>query len=200
MRVIAGQFRGRRLQAPPGDTTRPILDRAKVALFDWLGALLLEPGALPPIHVLDVFCGAGSLGIEALSRGAASCVFVENDAAALRSLRENLASLGLERGVEILSGSADTVRLSAPPGGYGLIFLDPPYPLTVDPSPHSVLNRFLARLVRDVPLADEALLVWRYERGWVTPEHLPGDWSPPQRRAWGTIEIAIYRRTEASAS
>jgi 16S rRNA (guanine966-N2)-methyltransferase len=100
MRVVAGQFRGRRLQAPPGETTRPILDRAKVALFDWLGAQLSQPGDLPPIHVLDMFCGAGSLGIEALSRGVASCTFVEKDKEALQSLRMNLAQLGISGAIE----------------------------------------------------------------------------------------------------
>src|SRR5271163_950273 len=93
MRIIAGTWRGRALQAPPGDTTRPTADRVRQALFDmllhaaWAGRDTIE-GA----HVLDVFAGTGAFGLEALSRGAAHATFIEHDRAALTALRANIAA------------------------------------------------------------------------------------------------------------
>src|SRR5258707_14629336 len=89
MRVIAGQWGGRRLAAPPGRATRPTSDRVREALFSILGPLDGE-------RVLDLFAGSGALGLEALSRGAASATLVERAPAALRALRENVAALGAD--------------------------------------------------------------------------------------------------------
>jgi 16S rRNA (guanine966-N2)-methyltransferase len=121
MRVIAGRYGGRRLQAPPGATTRPTADRVREALFSILGTRVREA------TVLDLFAGAGTLGLEALSRGAASATFVDSAPAALRALRANLAALGAD--AEVVR--ADALRwLRAASGGgrqYSLVFLDPPY-------------------------------------------------------------------------
>jgi 16S rRNA (guanine966-N2)-methyltransferase len=103
MRVIAGRFRGRRLTAPRGSGTRPTADRVREALFSMLGEI---EGA----SVLDLFAGTGALGIEALSRGAASAVFVERDPAALAALRANLAALGLQTPAEVGSPPARAGR------------------------------------------------------------------------------------------
>ena len=123
MRVIAGALGGRRLKAPRGTTTRPTSDRVKEALFGLLGDVA---GA----RALDLFAGAGGLGIEAISRGAARAVFIERDQRALRALRDNLRSLGIEaaraevRAADVLAalrsarGRAET---------YDLVFIDPPY-------------------------------------------------------------------------
>ena len=95
MRIVAGAWRGRALQAPPGDTTRPTADRVRQALFDML---LHAPwggrDAVEGARVLDVFAGTGALGLEALSRGAAFATFIEQDRAALAALRANIATLG----------------------------------------------------------------------------------------------------------
>ena len=90
MRIIAGKWRGIRLLPPPGTQTRPILDHVKEAVFNILGAKLAEPGRIPPCRVLDLFAGTGSLGLEALSRGASFCTFVEKHHAAAGRLHENL--------------------------------------------------------------------------------------------------------------
>ena len=101
MRVVGGAWRGRPLQAPPGRGTRPTSDKVREAMFDVLGALpevrreLAGRGPLAGHAVLDVFAGSGALGIEALSRGADSCAFVESAPPALRALRGNLARLGV---------------------------------------------------------------------------------------------------------
>jgi 16S rRNA (guanine966-N2)-methyltransferase len=119
VRVIAGEFRGRRLQAPPGARTRPTADRVREALFSMLGDV---SGA----RVLDLYAGSGALGIEALSRGAASAVFVERDARAAATIKRNLDALGAEAEVR----RQDALRfLAAGEGRFDLMFCDPPYDL-----------------------------------------------------------------------
>ncbi len=123
MRVIAGSLGGRRLRAPRGAGTRPTADRVREAVFAMLGAL---EGA----RVLDLYAGSGALGIEALSRGAASAVFVERHTPALTALRANLEALGLLGGeVEIRRAEALAALQTARVRGeaYDLVFLDPPY-------------------------------------------------------------------------
>ena len=92
MRVVAGTAGGRKLQAPPGRDIRPTSDRVREAVFSSLDSM----GAVGGASVVDLFCGSGSLGIEALSRGAASATFVDNDPAAIATVRANLAATGLD--------------------------------------------------------------------------------------------------------
>lgn len=125
MRVVGGRFRGRALVAPKGRATRPTSDRARETLFN---VLVHTVGiAFDGIRVIDLFAGSGTLGLEALSRGAAHVTFVDSDAAALTALRANVAALGVDSDVRILR--ADGARL--PSAGEGdtcaLAFLDPPY-------------------------------------------------------------------------
>lgn len=120
MRVIAGQWRGRPLVAPKGDATRPTADRTREALFSMLTSRL---GSFDGLAVADLFAGSGALGIEALSRGAASCLFVEQDGAALDALKANLAKLGT-RG-DVRSGSVMALGPARAP--LDLIMMDPPY-------------------------------------------------------------------------
>ncbi len=127
MRVISGTYRGRRLVAPVGRTTRPITDGAKEAVFNILGHRFGTPGALPAVEVLDIFAGTGGLGIEAVSRGASRCTFVERNPRALRALRENLRQLGLSKSCRVLTDNAWSMRFPPTPDGYGVVFFDPPY-------------------------------------------------------------------------
>ena len=120
LRVIAGTHRGRPLRAPPGDTTRPTADRTREALFSMLTSRL---GSFEGIAVADLFAGSGALGIEALSRGAASCLFVEQDRAALDTLRANLAALDLKADVR----AASVLALGPAAQPLDLILMDPPY-------------------------------------------------------------------------
>jgi len=118
MRIVAGTLGGRRIKAPPGRGTRPTSDRVREALFSILGPL-------DGIDVLDLFAGSGALGIEALSRGASSAVFVDDDPRAVAVIRDNLDSLGLSARVHKRDGMA---YLRSPrEGPFGLVFLDPPY-------------------------------------------------------------------------
>ena len=120
MRIIAGQWRGRPLAAPKGDATRPTADRTRETLFSML---LSRIGSFEGLAVGDFFAGSGALGFEALSRGAASCIFVEQDRAAQDAIRANADKFGLRP--DIRQGSV----LSLGPAGkpLDLIFMDPPY-------------------------------------------------------------------------
>ena len=120
MRIIAGQWRGRSIVAPKGDATRPTADRTREALFSMLVSRI---GSFEDLTVADLFAGSGALGLEALSRGAASCLFVEQDKPALDSLRANLAKLGAKGDVRAQSVLALGPALKP----LDLIMMDPPY-------------------------------------------------------------------------
>ncbi|MHA6719283.1 16S rRNA (guanine(966)-N(2))-methyltransferase RsmD [Sphingomonas sp. RS6] len=121
MRIIAGEWRGRLLVAPKGDTTRPTADRTREALFSMLASRL---GSFEDLAVGDLFAGSGALGLEALSRGAASCLFVEQDRAALDTLKANVAALGA-KGADIRPSSVLALGPARAP--LDLILMDPPY-------------------------------------------------------------------------
>ena len=120
MRVVAGELRGRRIEAPPGTDTRPTTDKVREATFNALGSLDLVRDAL----VVDLFAGSGALGIEALSRGAEHCTFVERDRSALRTLRDNLDALGLVGRATVVPGDA---LVRARGVAADLVLADPPY-------------------------------------------------------------------------
>jgi 16S rRNA (guanine966-N2)-methyltransferase len=158
-RVIAGTAGGRRLAVPPGTGTRPTSDRAREGLFSTWQSLL--GGPLEGERVLDLYAGSGAVGLEALSRGAGHALLVEADARAVRTVRDNVKSLGLP-GAEVRSGKAEQIIRTAPPGDpYDLVFLDPPYAVTDDD-----LREILLTLRSEGWLAEEALVtVERSTRG-----------------------------------
>lgn len=122
MRIIAGEWRRRPLVAPKGDATRPTADRTRETLFSMLASRL---GSFEALSVADLFAGSGALGLEALSRGAAQCLFVEQDAAAIRALRQNIAALRAQPQCEVIAASALSLGPAKAP--LDLIMLDPPY-------------------------------------------------------------------------
>ena len=124
MRVIAGQWRGRPLVAPKGDATRPTADRTREALFS---ILVSRIGSFEDLRVADLFAGSGALGLEALSRGAASCLFVEQDKAALDALRTNIAKLGGAKEIGADVRAQSVLALGVAPAPLDLILMDPPY-------------------------------------------------------------------------
>ena len=121
MRIISGKWGGRTLYSPPGATTRPTADRTREALFSMLASRI---GSFEELAVADLFAGSGALGLEALSRGAASCLFVEHDRAAIDALKANIAKLGAT-GAEVRATSA--LALGPAPKPLDLILMDPPY-------------------------------------------------------------------------
>lgn len=168
MRIIAGKWRGRRFDAPDGDSTRPILDRVKTVLFDILGNRLAEPGRLPPLAVLDLFAGSGSLGLEALSRGAWYCLMVERHPQAARLLRRTLNDLGSIGDARVVEGDATFCPLPPPkalpgePAVYRLVFVDPPYRLMNGAEPDPGMQQLMRRLATSEVIADDALIIIRH--------------------------------------
>ncbi|HEY0960347.1 MAG TPA: 16S rRNA (guanine(966)-N(2))-methyltransferase RsmD [Novosphingobium sp.] len=122
MRIVAGEWRGRKLAAPQGDATRPTADRTRETLFSMLVSRL---GSFEGLNVADLFAGSGALGLEALSRGAARCTFVEQDASAIRALRQNIAALRAQSACDVRASSVLALGPAKEP--LDLILLDPPY-------------------------------------------------------------------------
>ena len=123
MRVIGGEFRSRKLKAPAGDSVRPTPDRLRESLFN-----ILTP-RVAGATFLDAYAGSGSVGIEALSRGASKAIFIEKSRAAIRALQENIATLGIKTRCEVYPDSASSIitRFEA-----DIVFLDPPYPREIE--------------------------------------------------------------------
>jgi 16S rRNA (guanine966-N2)-methyltransferase len=169
MRIIAGQYRGRSIDGPPGDRTRPILDRAKTVLFDMLGTRLARPGEMPPVAVLDLFAGTGTLGIEALSRGARYCRFIEQHRDTIAVLRHNLDILHVGPEADIALGDATAGRLPPPPPDdagralYDLVFVDPPYRMFQCSQPTGHIRNLLQLLATSPAVAPSAVIVVRHE-------------------------------------
>src|SRR5205807_2939069 len=120
VRVVAGAFKGRRLQAPAGGRTRPTSDRVREALFSILGDV-------SDARVLDLYAGSGALGIEALSRGAAGATFVDSDREAVVAIRANLALTGTDDRASVVRSPVGSFLAAGRHGPFDLVFLDPPY-------------------------------------------------------------------------
>jgi 16S rRNA (guanine966-N2)-methyltransferase len=185
MRIVAGTWRGRRLVAPPGSDTRPTSDRARQALFDmllhapWAGRDAIE-GAL----VLDAFAGTGALGLEALSRGAATATFIERDPAALRTLRTNIAACGAEQRCTVITSDALDPPIGRP---CGLLFLDPPYR-------KGLVAQALERLTARGWVGLETCIVAETGRD----EAAPGPVPLLAERIYGAARISVWRAADIS--
>lgn len=136
MRIIAGEWRGRKLAAPEGDTTRPTGDRTRETLFSILTSRL---GTFEGLKVADLFAGSGALGLEALSRGAAHCLFVDQDPAAIRAIRSNIANLQAQSRCDVRASSVLSLGPAREP--IDLVLLDPPYQTGAGPVAIDKLNR-----------------------------------------------------------
>ncbi len=189
MRVIGGQNRGLRLARPRGSEVRPILDRVRESLF---GILRHE---VPGARVADLFAGTGVIGIEALSRGAEFCVFVERDPLCIRTIVENLRRARLEGRSRVIR--ADALRaagLVEENGACGLIFVDPPYRLLRGERSQERVHRLVAELGEQGVLAEGGMVVLRYPEEVHVPAHI-GALTQTDRRRYGRMRIAFFRRT-----
>ncbi|MBI5088198.1 MAG: 16S rRNA (guanine(966)-N(2))-methyltransferase RsmD [Actinobacteria bacterium] len=166
MRVVAGELGGRKLVAPPGDTTRPTTDKVREAVFNSLSSM----GIVEDAVVVDLFAGSGALGIEALSRGAARCTFVERDRGALRALRENIDALRLGDRATIVT--SDVMAWVPAVRNVDLALVDPPYSFTEWP-------RLLGLLHAAYVLCEA-----------------PREVEPPE--GWETVRARRYGRTSAT--
>jgi 16S rRNA (guanine966-N2)-methyltransferase len=165
MRVVSGEFRGRKLVAPTGGTTRPTTDRVREAVFNALNSL----DVIVDASVADLYAGSGALGFEALSRGAAQCTFVESDRRALSAIHDNIATLGVSGRCRVVAGDVVTML---PRVSCDLAFADPPYGF--DDWERLVGGLDAELLVAEAPGPVEAPHGWeqqrlkRYGRTWVT--------------------------------
>ena len=191
MRIIAGIHRGRKLVAPEGLVTRPMTDRVRENLFNILAPHL--EGAV----VLDLFCGSGALGLEALSRGAHLCLFVDADPAAVKATETNAATLRLSGEVRIVR--RDALRpgawIQAPGGaGYTLVFADPPYRLTAEAEGRERLAEMAKRLADLGCLAPGAVAMLRAKRGVPMDRPWPG-FNLFDERTYGTTTLRLMAYT-----
>ena len=181
---MAGQHRSRRLVTPPGKGVRPTSDRAREAIFASLGAAVIDA------RVLDLFAGSGALGLEALSRGASSCHFVERNAEALEALRTNLETLGESEHARVERGNAITVlqRLADAGDQFELVLIDPPYDAVPDLA--AMLTTLLPRV-----LTPTGSIVFETAAGAAVP--IPGLVERYNRRI-AAAEIVILQRMETA--
>lgn len=176
MRIIAGKWRGRPIDAPPGPATRPTADRVRETLFSMLASRL---GSFDELRVADLFAGSGALGLEALSRGAQSAVFVESDPKAASVIRRNADRLGAD--IQLLTGSALALPRAEP---FDLIFADPPY----STGSGSAVVAAVARAA------------WLASGGWMSVETSrdeaiePGDLVVDTTRVVGRARLTLLRR------
>jgi 16S rRNA (guanine966-N2)-methyltransferase len=188
VRIVAGEWRGRRIEAPSGTATRPTQDRVREALFSSLTSLL-GPG-LRGVRVLDAFAGSGALGLEALSRGASSAVFVECDRSARDVLAANVSALGASERARIVAGDAFALaaRGALPGGPYGLILLDPPYRIDA-----ARVADLLERSAATGAASGGAVAVWEHATD--VPVTWPDGFDLRSSRRYGstTIDIACLQ-------
>jgi len=194
MQIVSGKYRHRKLESNPGETTRPITARVKVALFD-----RIQP-ELQDARVADIFAGTGTIGLEALSRGALSVVFVESDRPAFERLKRNVNAL--KAGDETMCWQTDASKCSFRPKGaerflpYDVVFFDPPYIFTSRLKAGTMLYRSLERLARDDVTSPEALLVFRCASE--TSFEVPPVWRPERRLDYSSMEVHLFRKAPAA--
>lgn len=169
MRVVAGELGGRRLVTPDGTSTRPTTDRVREAIFNSLGSAGVLEGAL----VADLFAGSGAIGIEALSRGAEHCVFVERDRAALRALNDNLDALDLRDRSKVLTSDSMSVAVTI---DADIVFADPPYDF-------DAWHDLLGRLAVDLVVAESGSTVTA-----------PSGWSVVREKKYGRTRVTFLER------
>ena len=194
MRVVAGRAGGRRLRVPAGAGLRPTADRTKEALFSMIESLLLwgrpdadvgTPELWAGLRVADLYAGSGALGIEALSRGAASAAFFERDRGALAAIAENLRATGLADRATVVPGDLGQT-LDRLPSGLELVLLDPPY---ADPT----ISAILARLAASPGLAPDAIVALEHGQRLAPPGTL-GALVLQRSRRHGDTVLTLYAR------
>lgn len=186
MRIVAGTAGGVPISVPKGPDVRPTMDRVRAAIFSSLAE------SVPGARVLDLFAGTGALGLEALSRGAAEAVLIEKDPRAIRTIEKNLAATKLSHAKVLESDVFSYLDRLAPPGGFELIFADPPY--AKKPGERDFTPELLASAALHAALAPGGIFVL---------EHLPGAklplgdrWECIRQRKYGATEVAFLRASE----
>lgn len=192
MRVVAGELRGRRIAGPEGVATRPTTDKVREAVFNALGSLDAVDGAV----VVDLFAGSGALGIEALSRGARKCTFVENDRRALGVMKENIEALGIGNVSRVVEldvirdmDAAGALRLGNELAGATLVLADPPYGF-------EHWNEIFSAVEAAGPTV---VLVIETETRATVHDAVPCGWTAIRRRDYGRTTVGFFVREGVNA-
>ncbi len=180
LRIIAGEFRHRKIQTPDVGTTRPTTDKVREALMSALGE------GIRNANVLDLFAGSGALGLEALSRGACKAVFCDFNGIALQAIRRNIAMLNVEDRTEVIGGHYESVlkKLRAEGEKFDLIFLDPPY------AKKEIYRRACDLLFENDLMSERAVVVKEWNREIEEDERF----SAHRAYHYGTVHVLIERR------
>lgn len=191
MRIIAGTKRGMNLFSPPGYESRPITDRVKESLFNVLQKYDLPAGKA----VADLFAGAGSLGLEALSRGAAFVTFVEHNPKIVPTLKRNIEKAGFVEQSKVIRADAFKLDLSADAEHtrYDLVFVDPPYVDSTQTQAGSALTKLLTRLA-DSAAAGGFVIVRTHQDTILSQTY--GSLKIIERRRWGTMAVTILKKAK----
>ncbi len=180
MRIIAGEARGRRIKAPDTRDTRPATDRVREAVFSSLGDLVVDA------RVADLYAGSGSFGLEALSRGAASVVFVENGRKALKALESNITAVGL--GGALVRGTVKSFLGREEGDQFDLVFMDPPWD-----QPNLIMEEEMRLLDRQVAAGGNVIVSRRSVDAEPTP---PETWRVATEKRYGDTRIFRYQKLE----
>lgn len=189
MRIISGTKRGMTLLSPRGAGTRPITDRVKESIFD----VLYKYHLIEDRFVADLFCGTGSFGLEALSRGARGALFVDIDKKIMEPLRKNIAKIGFVEQSRVVCANAFKIGAPAGMDGYkfSLIFVDPPYAMSMDVGPGSRLANLLELLAGQV--ADDGLVIVRTEEHTRVLDSYAA-LKIIDRRQWGSMNVIFLQK------
>lgn len=184
MRIIAGTKRGMKLAGPKTLDSRPYTDRTKESLF----SVLYKYGTTEGKIVADIFCGVGSMGLEALSRGAKKVTFIEKNPKIINILKKNIEKSGFVAESKVIRANAFQIGAVVEDDKYDMVFIDPPYALTGDVSTGSLLGRLLELI--QCQLADDAIAIVRTH---IHSELLEwyGTLKVKERRKWGNMAVTI---------
>jgi len=183
LRIIAGQWRSRRLAFPDVEGLRPTADRIRETLFNWLQERIAREDCL------DLFAGSGACGMEALSRGARHVTFVDSASAAASAIRNNLLLLGAQSCEVFCEDSLHWLGRQTSPARYGLVFIDPPFA-------GDLLQRSTAALEASALLRDDALIYLESAQSLATMP-LPGNWTALKSKQAGKVFYGLYQRRPA---
>lgn len=185
VRIIAGEYRSRKLEFPSLDGLRPTADRIRETLFNWL------QDSIAGETCLDLFAGSGALGFEALSRGASQVDFIEQNPSAANSIRSNIERLDAKHGDVVCADALEWLdRYAQDSKKYGLVFLDPPFK-------SEMLGRAIARLESANLLRDGGLVYIEKERQ-STDDSLPSNWIEEKNKKAGSVQFGLYSVSRSS--
>ena len=202
MRIVGGKWRSRKIDWPETGNTRPVTDRVKESIFDILSARMRVRGGWSDICVADVFAGGGSMGLEAMSRGAGWACFVDRDARAIQVLKSNLRNLEAGPCAAVIRKDAWRWK-PVPPSEFppfGLLFVDPPFKDAADSSPEGQVAAFFKK-AGDTGYTDrDIVVVLRHEIRTVYPDRFAHHWAVEDRREYGRNAVTFLVKYNQDAA